>query len=74
MNPRKKEKVVIAVATAAPSMYIQRTDLEVLLAIVKAELVTLELEDLAELGRTAEENGNTTFPLLAHLNTDVLEY
>ncbi len=53
---------------------VQRTDLEVLLAIVKAELVTLELEDLAELGWTAEENGNTPFPLLAHLNTDVIEY
>ena len=56
-------KVVFAVTVSA--IFCQR--LEVLLPVVEAELVALQLEDLAELGRTAEEDGDPTLPLVAHL-------
>ncbi len=41
--------------------------LKVLLPVVESELVALELEDLAQLGRPAEEDGDPSLPLLANL-------
>jgi hypothetical protein len=41
--------------------------LKVLLPVVESELVALELEDLAQLGRPAEEDGDPPLPLLADL-------
>ncbi len=40
---------------------------EVLLPVVEAELVALELEDLPQLGRAAEEDGDFPLPLLGDL-------